>query len=125
MNAHSPSRDDGRVRYRKLRIAWSIAWGLAAVLLIMLWVRSYSFFDFCQVPTSSSSSVHLQSAHGRVVFFILSDFHSLRFGGVPTRNVVLAGELVQPMTGTTIPGGVSLSVVPFDPSRVTAIPFWL
>ncbi len=29
------------MRYRKLRIAWSVGWGLAAVLLIVLWVRSY------------------------------------------------------------------------------------
>jgi hypothetical protein len=33
------------MRFRKLRIAWSVAWGLAAVLLIALWVRSYTWFD--------------------------------------------------------------------------------
>jgi hypothetical protein len=30
------------MRFRKLRIAWSVGWGLAAVLLIVLWVRSYT-----------------------------------------------------------------------------------
>ncbi len=30
------------MRYRKLRIAWSVFWGLACVLLIVLWVRSWS-----------------------------------------------------------------------------------
>ncbi len=29
------------MRFRKLRIAWSVVWGLFAVLLILLWVRSY------------------------------------------------------------------------------------
>src|SRR4051794_2870734 len=29
------------MRFRKLRIAWSMFWGLACVLLIVLWVRSY------------------------------------------------------------------------------------
>ena len=29
------------MRFRKLRIAWSVAWGVVAVLLIVLWVRSY------------------------------------------------------------------------------------
>ena len=33
---------DGRMRFRKLRIAWSVGWGIAAVLLCVLWVRSYS-----------------------------------------------------------------------------------
>jgi hypothetical protein len=27
--------------YRKLRIAWSVGWGSLAVLLLVLWVRSY------------------------------------------------------------------------------------
>jgi hypothetical protein len=29
------------MRFRKLRIAWSVFWGLNGVLLIVLWVRSY------------------------------------------------------------------------------------
>ena len=31
----------GQMRFRKLRIAWSVTWGIACVLLIVLWVRSY------------------------------------------------------------------------------------
>jgi hypothetical protein len=30
------------MKYRKLRIAWSVAWGIIAVLLCVLWVWSYS-----------------------------------------------------------------------------------
>jgi hypothetical protein len=30
------------MKFRKLRIAWSVGWGLLAVLLVVLWVRSYS-----------------------------------------------------------------------------------
>jgi hypothetical protein len=33
------------MRYRKLRIVWSVAWGIAAVLLIALWARSYWWCD--------------------------------------------------------------------------------
>jgi hypothetical protein len=33
------------MKYRKLRIAWSVAWGIVAVLLIALWVRSYWVAD--------------------------------------------------------------------------------
>ena len=29
------------MKYRKLRIAWSVWWGAMAVLLVVLWVRSY------------------------------------------------------------------------------------
>jgi hypothetical protein len=34
------------LRFRSLRIAWSVAWGLSAVLLIVLWVRSDYVFDY-------------------------------------------------------------------------------
>ena len=33
------------MRFRKLRIAWSVFWAMAAVLLIALWVRSYRVSD--------------------------------------------------------------------------------
>ncbi len=29
------------MKHRKLRIAWSVVWGMVAVLLIVLWVQSY------------------------------------------------------------------------------------
>src|SRR5262245_30694970 len=36
------------MRFRKLRIAWSVLWGVAAVLLIVLWVRSYWRTEFLE-----------------------------------------------------------------------------
>jgi hypothetical protein len=33
------------MKYGKLRIAWSVAWGVVAVLLVVLWVRSYWWSD--------------------------------------------------------------------------------
>ena len=33
------------MKYRKLRIAWSVAWGVVAVLLCVLWVRSQRWAD--------------------------------------------------------------------------------
>ena len=33
------------MKYRKLRIAWSVACGIACVLLIVLWARSYWYKD--------------------------------------------------------------------------------
>jgi hypothetical protein len=33
------------MRFRKLRIAWSVAWGVVAVLLCVLWVRSYLVYE--------------------------------------------------------------------------------
>jgi hypothetical protein len=33
------------MKHRNLRIAWSVAWGLLAVLLCLLWVRSNSYLN--------------------------------------------------------------------------------
>ncbi len=48
------------MRFRKLRIAWSVACGFACVLLIALWVRSYRWEDalvWVQGPTRNVFSV--------------------------------------------------------------------
>ena len=37
------------MKHRKLRIAWSVAWGVVAVLLVSLWVRSYWIADSLQL----------------------------------------------------------------------------
>jgi hypothetical protein len=42
------------MRFRKLRIAWSVFWGLACVLLIVLWVRSYWWSDTFDYPARRS-----------------------------------------------------------------------
>src|SRR3954451_14772994 len=34
------------MKFRKLRIAWSVFWGVACVPLIVLWARSYTVVDF-------------------------------------------------------------------------------
>jgi hypothetical protein len=49
------------MRFRKLRIAWSLGWGLAAVLLIALWVRSYFAHD---ALACASGPGHLQIDSG-------------------------------------------------------------
>jgi hypothetical protein len=33
------------MKYRNLRIAWSVAWGVVCLLLVVLWVRSYWWAD--------------------------------------------------------------------------------
>ena len=37
------------MKHRKLRIAWSVVWGIAAALLVALWVRSYWWADLISI----------------------------------------------------------------------------
>jgi hypothetical protein len=45
------------MRFRKLRIAWSVLCGIACVLLILLWVRSYRVIDSVSWTTSTRIGV--------------------------------------------------------------------
>src|SRR5262245_26727271 len=47
------------MKHRKLRIAWSAAWGLVAVLMCVLWVRSYWY---------ESGVIHVESRDFTCVF---------------------------------------------------------
>jgi hypothetical protein len=53
------------MRFRKLRIAWSVGWGVVAVLLCVLWVRSYSLVDWVTgCPVSDNGIVEIDSMPG-------------------------------------------------------------
>jgi hypothetical protein len=64
------------IKFRKLRIAWSVAWGLTCVLLIVLWVRSYFIRDTAWLP-ASKISVEMNSLYGRVVLVFPFDRYVL------------------------------------------------
>jgi hypothetical protein len=53
------------MRFRKLRIAWSVAWGLLAVLLIVLWERSYWRLQIIESRVGSQAA-QISSVKGRI-----------------------------------------------------------
>ena len=69
------------MRFRKLRIAWSVVWGIACVLLIALWVRSYRWGDPKVIDVSTDRWIHIISMHGRAFFAYIN--HS-PFANKPT-----------------------------------------
>jgi hypothetical protein len=56
------------MRFRKLRIGWSIVWGIVAVLLVVLWVRSYLRFDQFIHSNPPADYFAISSGHGLVMF---------------------------------------------------------
>ncbi len=51
------------MKHRALRIAWSVAWGIAAVLLVVLWVRSYWWLDSIS-GSGPGSGIRIDSDYG-------------------------------------------------------------
>jgi hypothetical protein len=56
------------MRYRKLRIAWSVGWGVVCLALIVLWVRSYYVPSrLLRANTSQTEATGIQSSSGKIV----------------------------------------------------------
>src|SRR6478672_11323736 len=80
------------MRFRKLRIAWSVFCGLACLLLIVLWVRSYSRLDYVEAAIDDTHYLNGESIRGKA---ILSVIHcpdawasvSLRLVGIPINEL--------------------------------------
>ena len=54
------------MRFRKLRIAWTVGCGIACVLLIVLWVRSYSGGEALALYESGLHAASVSSTKGRI-----------------------------------------------------------
>src|SRR5213595_3269195 len=61
------------MRFRKLRITWSVACGVFCLLLIMLWVRSYWCEDCLLGPSFKSAHLQVCSVHGGIAYVHYDD----------------------------------------------------
>jgi len=68
-----------RIRLRKLRIAWSVAWGIACLLMIALWVRSYWWMDGATWQFSQAHSITSVSLHGRMTVRMVKETNTSVF----------------------------------------------
>jgi hypothetical protein len=72
------------MNYRKLRIAWSVAWGILCLLLIVFWVRSYWRYDLFQ-RESKGNGFRIHSGVGVV---------QLKIGGGLRGSGLVSGRIV-------------------------------
>src|SRR4051794_8633021 len=72
------------MRFRKLRIAWSVFWGVACVLLIVLWVRSYYVSDQAFMRVSTLTGYNFTSMQGQL---------TLRREAIDTRGIGFYGTM--------------------------------
>jgi hypothetical protein len=105
------------MRFHKLRIAWSVLWVIATVLLSLLWIRSYWWWDAVGIdygPTLASSIEGWAYLDGTMNGDTRSDaFQSHQFFG---RLGVIA-------IGVSPPPGMRR--VPIDGTWVLAIPIYI
>jgi hypothetical protein len=68
------------MRFRKLRIAWSVGCGILCLLLIVLWVRSYWWWDGCHGPIPGVCYTTNNSLQGQLSFGFSGFFNSKDWG---------------------------------------------
>jgi len=54
------------MRFRKLRIAWSVGWGIVALYLCVLWARSYWWSDGMTIAITSTNVLGFGSVQGEI-----------------------------------------------------------
>src|SRR5438045_559825 len=64
MDDQRADREGGGMRFRKLRIAWSVMCGIICVLLIALWMRSYRWHEGRNWLWSNTGYIHVSSDAG-------------------------------------------------------------
>jgi hypothetical protein len=74
------------MRFRKLRIAWSVAWGIIALMLCVLWVRSYWWVD-----TWYGKHISVASYCGQLAVYLLEQPNTNWKG----TSLKIEGEVVQ------------------------------
>src|SRR4051812_44783215 len=67
------------MRFRKLRIGWSVGWGFAYVLLVALYVRSYWRIDKI-VWTGEAGTFAVTTDHGKLTTEIMNERVMLPLG---------------------------------------------
>jgi hypothetical protein len=108
------------MRFRKLRIAWSVAWGIACVLLLVLWVRSYSILYWCYGLPHGGEVFHLQAAHGKALLFNRQEAPGWKMGSIPLQNC--GAELFMAYQGYY--SGSYINVEVYGGNAIASFPIW-
>ncbi len=58
------------MKHHKLRITWSVTWGVVGVLLIAMWGRSYFRFDSIGRSTTTGNYKSYFSLHGHITYLV-------------------------------------------------------
>ncbi|HEX4413018.1 MAG TPA: hypothetical protein VH107_05275 [Lacipirellulaceae bacterium] len=100
------------MKYRKLRITWSVAWIVAAALLTVLWVRSYWRSDYVRCVFSSTRGIQLT---------IFDGFATLDAGGYYSGGKRLEFNLNRPADEAPVLWHLRLGYFAED----VCLPIWL
>jgi hypothetical protein len=109
------------MKYRKLRIAWSVAFGIPCVLLIALWVRSYWIIEVITIPVASSRAVAMGSISGSVALSVLNSPSPWKTARIPANE----WEIMVKFGALKFPSPVWGGLLRTPDVTVLLIPCWM
>jgi hypothetical protein len=113
------------MRYRKLRIAWSVVCGIAGVLLIVLWVRSYYRWDIAAHATRHNVAIASSQAGALVLQYAeVIDETTVNSDGWFTENLPSINRDLLPLNGVEVAHAGPIYKRDFD-GYVVTLPYWL
>jgi hypothetical protein len=101
------------MKYRKLRIAWSVVWGIAAALLIVLWVRGHFDADYVKFGRPKSGTFDLISSEGEIWLYWNGDL----------ADYTVEFRTIEPGVGVELPETSELGFA-FDKDFSISSPYW-
>jgi len=114
------------MKHRNLRIAWSLAWGVVAVLLCLLWVRT-NYWQDAIFKRTASQQVLIESAYGRATLTV--EHQSVPFSAITSEWRHSAGPAdIQnwPKEGQQFPAGMGrgFAYISRTTGFVAIAPYW-
>lgn len=114
------------MKHRKLRMAWSVLWGIACVLLIVLWVRSYRATDVFPLRPFCISTC------GRLVIWVRENAGP--GGGSGQRIIYMSPETllymsrtdthIEPFEVEPFPSRTGFHLERDDQRTIVQLPYW-
>jgi hypothetical protein len=113
------------MKYGKLRIAWSVGWGIVCLLLIVLWVRSYWWTDaifleeqvpgqFWIVRYSTFKRTSLASEGGQITFIWAGLTSNMHWGSYHSEDI----------DPVKMPGKFGFGHYSAWLGRIITVPYW-
>jgi hypothetical protein len=113
------------MKYRKLRIAFSVTCGIACVLLVVLWVRSYRFQDRCYGNIPGTTFI----AAGSQLGYLYAIFNDEPRRDWVSRTTPLPNEawrkVYRENEPTKAPNRFLLGIYFSPPYATLCVPYWL
>jgi hypothetical protein len=127
MDDQGTKRVGGGMKYRKLRIAWSVAWGALCLLVVAMWVRSFTYSEGAGIALADNCVAWVFTVRGRVLIVVRREDRQIATPVNPSGgwSELVYPESVPRIERNTGPHVLGFGIVVFGPGIYRLrFPYW-